>query len=360
MSASTENNTSRVDNEGEQSCSSLTPALGDTEMIVVLHPQGDLTLRIGAEQDDSLSSSADVTTNGGPSIGFVVCSSSLAQASPFFNALLFGKFAEAQHEPGSSWIVDLHEDCPESMHILLAIVHGCTGDIPSTLSIAELEVVIVQADKYDMMSLLGPWMSKWLDPNMDIRSCDDKWRLAWIAWKTGAVTLFKKLAGHLGKRCRRNDEGGLVEVKGFPPEWDELEIIHENGECMDMYFKLAKDLNKRYRLHDEGGLVEVEGPLAEWDELDDTGFAESVKQVRHACRHHHLVEPGPQNMNFEFTMDPRSYQGSAQELAEIFWSILPYNGKGYGDGGSEPCAMRLTEEQEEQFRKRARAIGWSP
>ncbi|KAK1970945.1 hypothetical protein LY78DRAFT_666468 [Colletotrichum sublineola] len=283
MSASTENNTSRVDNEGEQSCSSLTPALGDTEMIVVLHPQGDLTLRIGAEQDDSLSSSADVTTNGGPSIGFVVCSSSLAQASPFFNALLFGKFAEAQHEPGSSWIVDLHEDCPESMHILLAIVHGRTGDIPSTLSIAELEVVIVQADKYDMMSLLGPWMPKWLDPNMDIRSCDDKWRLAWIAWKTGAVTLFKKLAGHLGKRCRRNDEGGLVEVKGFPPEWDELEIIHENGECMDMYFKLAKDLNKRYRLHDEGGLVEVEGPLAEWDELDDTGFAESVKQVRRSA-----------------------------------------------------------------------------
>ncbi|KAK1995872.1 hypothetical protein LX36DRAFT_712822 [Colletotrichum falcatum] len=143
MSVSTRN-TSHEDSEGRPPRPSRTPEPGDTEETIVLYPKGDLVLRIGAK--------------------FVVCSRRLAEASPFFRALLFGSFAEAQHEPGSSWVVDLPDDCPGSMGILLALVHGRTDHLTCTLPTAEVEAFLAQADKYDL----------WLDPNMDIRSCGDK------------------------------------------------------------------------------------------------------------------------------------------------------------------------------------------
>ncbi|KAK1976359.1 hypothetical protein LZ30DRAFT_785629 [Colletotrichum cereale] len=211
--------------EGRPPWSPLAPALGYTEKTVVLHSQGDLTLRIGFEQDSdpSSSSSASIAYDRECLMEFVVCSRSLAQASRFFDALLFGRFAEAQHETDSRWVVSLPDDCPESMYILLAIIHGRTDDISSTLSLTELRAVLVQADKYDMMSLLGPWIPKWPDPNVGIGLCGDKQRLALIAWKTGAVTLFEKLAVDLAQNCRLNDQGEMIGVEGFTAVSDELD-----------------------------------------------------------------------------------------------------------------------------------------
>ncbi|KAK2024071.1 hypothetical protein LX32DRAFT_599478 [Colletotrichum zoysiae] len=228
MSEPTGNNISLE--EGIPLWSSLTNVLGDTGEAVVLCPKGDLTLRIGAEQDSGLSSDPGNTTDGTSSIEFAVCSKSLAQASRFFSAMLFGEFAEAQHEPSSSWVVNLPDDCPEPMYILLAIAHESTDDLPSTLSIVELGDLLVQAENYDLISLLGPWLPKWLDPNMEIDSCEDKRLLAWIAWKTGAATLFVKVAVDLAQTCRLNDRGGLVDVEGVSTDWGELDNTGFTGE----------------------------------------------------------------------------------------------------------------------------------
>ncbi|KAK2038568.1 hypothetical protein LZ31DRAFT_599553 [Colletotrichum somersetense] len=212
MSEPTGNDISFENEEGIPLWSSLTNVFGDTGKTVVLRPKGEPTLRIGAEQDSSLSSDMGITTDGVSSIEFVGCSRSLPQAPRFFNALFFG-----------NWVVDLSDDCPEPMYILLAITHNRIDDLPTTLSIVELEELLIQAEKYDLISLLGPWLPKWLDPNMEIDSCEDKRLLAWIAWKTGAATLFVKVAVDLAQTCRLDEKGGLVDVEGVSAEWGELD-----------------------------------------------------------------------------------------------------------------------------------------
>ncbi|KAK1574459.1 uncharacterized protein LY79DRAFT_672921 [Colletotrichum navitas] len=178
MSESARNNISREDEEVGPLWSSLARVLGDSEKAVVLHPQVDFTPRIGVEQDSSLNSDMDIAADAACSIELVVYSRSLAQASRYFNALVFRKLAgyrSMSPTPGGS---PLNSKVARSPH-----GHG---------------------------------------------SCGDKWLLAWIAWMIGAATLFGNLAMHLARSWqaaggRLDDEGGLVNVERFPAEGDELD-----------------------------------------------------------------------------------------------------------------------------------------
>lgn len=80
------------------------------DQTIVMDPVGDLILRVGSNSNFSIKN-------------FKVCSSSLRRASPVQKKMLFGPGRESQRDP-SGWLVELPDDDPAAMHVLLDIIHG--------------------------------------------------------------------------------------------------------------------------------------------------------------------------------------------------------------------------------------------
>ncbi|KAF4420404.1 hypothetical protein CFRS1_v015485 [Colletotrichum fructicola] len=89
----------------------------------IFDSKGDLHLVVGSDVRDR-----DPST-------FLVCSKALARASPVFEKMLFGPFAESRSSPESSkqepaWVVHLPEDDPDHMEAVLNILHFNFKEIP--------------------------------------------------------------------------------------------------------------------------------------------------------------------------------------------------------------------------------------
>jgi hypothetical protein len=82
----------------------------------IFDPHGDLRLVVGEEKAESL-----------------VCSRSLARASPIFNKMLFGFFYESKPAKGDRR-VELPEDDPYALCFLLNIIHGRFDRVSSSLT----------------------------------------------------------------------------------------------------------------------------------------------------------------------------------------------------------------------------------
>jgi len=158
-----------------------------------LDPDGDLLLHVGTKL-------ASVVN---PRV-FKVCSAALRRASPVWKFMLFGPFTEAKPAVGD-WVVELPEDDPETLKILLGLLHGVFAAIPPTLPLAVLCRVLVMADKYDLFHLLRPVVNAWvgvvkiptlpvLDPTSNgsraasVRYCADPFNRIHAAWSLGCDT----------------------------------------------------------------------------------------------------------------------------------------------------------------------------
>ncbi|KAF6821716.1 nuclear pore protein-like protein [Colletotrichum musicola] len=115
---------------------------------VRIDPDGDLILRAGSELQD-------------PAKSFLVCSSALRRSSAVWKTMLFGPFKESKPASGA-WEVDLPEDNPSGLWILLHIVHANFRMVPRTPTLTELYEVLRLANKYDMISAVKPWAKTWL------------------------------------------------------------------------------------------------------------------------------------------------------------------------------------------------------
>lgn len=169
-----------------------------------MDPRGNVIFKIGTEmeaandvskrsmnEDDAIEDDCDtdgVKSNaftddddiGGdlrPSQEIRVCSKAMARASVVFRKMLFGCFAEA----GRDGVISLPEDHVEPMFLALSIIHGHFAHVPYSLSIEELFELLVVTNKYDMTSILRPWLHTWLPRLSKIGRCPDKDLLAWIA-----------------------------------------------------------------------------------------------------------------------------------------------------------------------------------
>jgi len=119
---------------------------------MLFDPDGDLVLHVGTELD-----SVD------PCL-FRVCSASLRRASPVWKAMFFGPFTEAEaRPPHGDWVVALPEDNPETLGVLLEILHGGFARVPTTVSLDFLCGILVVADKYDLFHLIRPFVNKWAE-----------------------------------------------------------------------------------------------------------------------------------------------------------------------------------------------------
>jgi hypothetical protein len=111
-------------------------------------------------------------------------------------ATMFTKFAET-----TSPEVELPDDDPGGVILILAIAHLRFYDLPATLSLSTLNELATFCDKYDAINLVRPFLSHWVEPW--IYGIDDKYlkdgneQWLWIAWVFGLHDEFCTLANQL-------------------------------------------------------------------------------------------------------------------------------------------------------------------
>lgn len=99
-----------------------------------------------------------------PNKRFLVSTSILSLASRYFDRLFNGDMAEAQkHSSGLSRSVDLNEDDPQAMEIILQVLHHQAPDPSINLDLSLIASVALHADKYDICTVMEPWVAHWLD-----------------------------------------------------------------------------------------------------------------------------------------------------------------------------------------------------
>lgn len=157
---------------------------------VVVDRRGDLRLKVGCEpgtRDDCWQR-----------VDFLVCSRTLARASPVLDRMLYGPFIEAKHDPkdSSSWTVALPEHKPASMEVFLNIAHASVDRVPHILSVSQLYDLAALTNYYDATPLLSPWIDVWMASMLEISRDANMLqpKLLWISWEFGRMETFRIVA----------------------------------------------------------------------------------------------------------------------------------------------------------------------
>ncbi|KAF3804983.1 hypothetical protein GCG54_00005728 [Colletotrichum gloeosporioides] len=164
----------------------------------VMDPRGDLRLNVTPEsdigdEDHSGHAASDATSEASDAIEhiqqFLVCSKAMARTSAVFCKMLFGPFSEGQRDDDKA--IDL-EDAIEPMFFALCIVHSRYDMIRTALTVKEGFQLLVVTKKYDMTSIVRPWIHHWV-PLLKYIDEDfgDLEMVAWIAWEVGAENIFE-------------------------------------------------------------------------------------------------------------------------------------------------------------------------
>lgn len=113
-----------------------------------IDPDGDLLLKVGLAL--------------GKEHEFKVCSSAMRRASPAWKAMLYGPWKESR-PVGDDWVVELPEEDPAPLRIILGMVHGKFELVPRHVSLAQLYDILIPMDKYDMVHMIQPWAHGWVE-----------------------------------------------------------------------------------------------------------------------------------------------------------------------------------------------------
>jgi hypothetical protein len=187
---------------------------------------------------------------------FTVCSRTLARASPTFNYMLYGGFAESR-PPRGEWVVHLPDERAYGLHILLDIIHGNHHKIDKNIFVhtdgydddhdAALELlaaVATTADKYDIVDVFSPWTESWVRSG-HFRQCDreDGWRvkLIWAAWVFGSDSLLRQeldailLSAFLGEDNHGGDDVGQCHQLRIKDHWNNVMPLHHPKDMEDSH-----------------------------------------------------------------------------------------------------------------------------
>lgn len=87
-----------------------------------------------------------------------VCSKTVARISPVLRIMLRGNFHESKSNQAGDedWVVELPEDDPSAMLVLMSIAHSDFQRVPSSPHVKEVYGILVVAEKYDMLRTLQP------------------------------------------------------------------------------------------------------------------------------------------------------------------------------------------------------------
>ncbi|KAI0135902.1 hypothetical protein F4814DRAFT_444706 [Daldinia grandis] len=172
--------------------------------------RGDVKLRTGQDLDSA-------------TVVFTVCSRSLARASPVFDRMLYGDFSEGrsnQAKDADDWIVNLPEDKPAAVAVLLSIVHARFDQIPKTLSVDELYDLTVLTHYYDATRTLGPWSNKWMAAveKLERESAELMPKILWISWELGWKNTFSASARRMVLECEAAMFSTDTDQVQYPPD----------------------------------------------------------------------------------------------------------------------------------------------
>ncbi|KAF8849605.1 hypothetical protein BDZ45DRAFT_662993 [Acephala macrosclerotiorum] len=164
-------------------------------------PDGDLRLVVGSEL--------------GPAEkrDFVVCSRTLSRATRVLKTMLYGPYREARAagNSGEEWLVELPEDKPAALKILLYIIHAQYSHVPEQISLNDLYDILVVSQKYDMTHGLRPWAKSWFDPHAQPSKLTSNLRLLGVAWELGDRVVFSGVARMIVIGSEADAEGRLLD-----------------------------------------------------------------------------------------------------------------------------------------------------
>ncbi|KAI8175181.1 hypothetical protein K4K51_007759 [Colletotrichum sp. SAR 10_75] len=190
----------------------------------IFDSKGDLHLVVGSD-----------VRAGDPST-FLVCSRTLARASPVFDKMLFGPFVEARPSPElskqeSAWVVHLPEDDPNHLGVVLNILHCNFKMVPQNFSSPLLSGMVAVADKYDCIEIFRPWVSSCI-PSLDYDHFHNPKFVLHIAWHLGCIDTFRQalLAIIEHSFISEMDEIFIFtrpQSTGRMPPWEEPQDLHE-------------------------------------------------------------------------------------------------------------------------------------
>ncbi|KAL8306728.1 hypothetical protein RB593_005578 [Gaeumannomyces tritici] len=141
--------------------------------------QGDVSLLVGAPgaNDQAI---------------YTVCSRTLSRASPLLDTLLRSSKADRQLDGG--WIVRLPYDDPQSIRIILNIVHGRFRDVPDSMALGSLHQLCISLDKYHIAECLGPWAKNWCQTarRLGPYAVRGHAQVAWVAYVLGNKSMLQE------------------------------------------------------------------------------------------------------------------------------------------------------------------------
>ncbi|KAH0438211.1 nuclear pore protein-like protein [Colletotrichum camelliae] len=221
----------------------------------VMDPRGDLRLNITPESDIEDEDHGDRAAPDAPSDTsdahehtqqFLVCSKAMARISVVFCKMLFGPFSEGLRDEQKT--IDL-EDAIEPMFFALCIVHSRYDMIQTALTVKELFQLLVVTNKYDMTSIVRPWIHQWVPLLKHIDEEFYEWLghldivlVAWIAWEVGAEKLFELAVKTAALHCWVNQDGEFLGEHG---KLMKLNVHVDAAGIIDVVTGLRKDLVSR-------------------------------------------------------------------------------------------------------------------
>jgi hypothetical protein len=203
----------------------------NVQRVVTFDPRGDLRLEVELNFGDDGNHSASFQGI------YIVCSRTLARASPVFATKLYGYHAEARPADGQ-WVVKLPNDSAEAFAILLNIIHRPWDEPPNRFNSVSsddqasqcpgdtmVHLVTKLAQKYGLTYVVIPcipWANQWLSGADDKVDTEDEemyepenpgWLSARLCtgWILGDENLVATQLSQL-VRCSYLDENHQLEV----------------------------------------------------------------------------------------------------------------------------------------------------
>ena len=175
------------------------------------HPEGAGTQE-GEMMEDVVAGSSESVRK----VDMLVSSKYLMLASPVFKAMLQpGRYLEGTKlQSGGATVVDLPEDDPEALKILLSIVHAQTQDLPTEVSLETMTGLSVLVDKYQMYQVGQLCVRLWMpELKKSVPTKLDNTLMSWlsISWVFKLPDVFEQITriaehescGHLAEKVER-------------------------------------------------------------------------------------------------------------------------------------------------------------
>ncbi|KAM3492026.1 hypothetical protein MY3957_004684 [Beauveria namnaoensis] len=207
--------------------------------------RGDVTLQVGRD--------CETKDNFWQPAEFLVCSRTLARASPVFDRMLYGPYIEAMGNKtdATGWTVALPEDKPAPMQVFLNIAHARFDLVPLILSVDSLYDLAVLTNYYDATPLLLPWIGAWMASLAEISqdANEIQYKMLWIAWEFGRKEEFGAIAHRMLMEQPEQCEEAVGDQVQVPHILDEIESIR--AQTISKLLHIVGDVAKKLTVGDQ-------------------------------------------------------------------------------------------------------------